>query len=378
MTRLREKKVHRKKKLWQKLLIIIGAVIGSLAALFILLLAFLTITEYRPKASETLTVEMTGEGEKKNLAVGDSLELVTWNTGFAALGDNADFFMDGGSMVYTADKARVKKNLKDMEDRLSELKPDIIFLQEIDKKSSRSYRINEVKDMLEKLSSAYAGTQLDSAFAYNFKVAYVPYPIPPIGHVESGILTITSLDIVDAERINLPCPFSWPVRMANLKRGLLVTRIPVAGSGDRELVLINLHMEAYDDGEGKIEQTKMLADIMDQEIQKGNYVIAGGDFNQTFSSIDTSMYPEYEGNWMCGRIDVEDFSEGWQFAMDNTTPTCRSLDRPLAGADLSNFQFYMIDGYIVSENVRIDEVKTMDYGFIVSDHNPVYLKVTFQ
>ena len=51
---------------------------------------------------------------------------------------------------------------------------------------------------------------------------------------------------------------------------------------DREPVLVNLHLEAYDDGEGKIAQTNQLRDYIEDEYAKGNYVIAGGDFNQVF------------------------------------------------------------------------------------------------
>lgn len=45
---------------------------------------------------------------------------------------------------------------------------------------------------------------------------------------------------------------------------------------------MNLHLEAYDDGEGKEAQTAMLLQILQEEYVKGNYVIAGGDFNQSF------------------------------------------------------------------------------------------------
>lgn len=51
---------------------------------------------------------------------------------------------------------------------------------------------------------------------------------------------------------------------------------------DAQLVLVNLHLEAYDDGEGKAAQTAALTSFLEQEYAKGNYVIAGGDFNQTF------------------------------------------------------------------------------------------------
>jgi len=50
-------------------------------------------------------------------------------------------------------------------------------------------------------------------------------------------------------------------------------------------VLVNLHLEAYDSGEGKIAQTKLLVEFLEQEYAKGNYVIAGGDFNQDRKSV---------------------------------------------------------------------------------------------
>ena len=66
-----------------------------------------------------------------------------------------------------------------------------------------------------------------------------------------------------------------------------VNRIPIENS-DKQLVIVNLHLEAYDSGEGKIAQTNMLADILRTEAEAGNYVIAAGDFNQAFSGTDTS------------------------------------------------------------------------------------------
>jgi endonuclease/exonuclease/phosphatase family metal-dependent hydrolase len=38
----------------------------------------------------------------------------------------------------------------------------------------------------------------------------------------------------------------------------------------------------------------------------------------------------------------------------------------------------MIDGFIVSSNVSVDEVSTLDLGFAASDHNPVEMSVTLR
>lgn len=76
-----------------------------------------------------------------------------------------------------------------------------------------------------------------------------------MGKVKSGLNTFARCELKDTERISLPVPFSWPLRVANLKRCILVSRVDIEGS-DKQLVLMNMHLEAYDSGEGKIAQTK--------------------------------------------------------------------------------------------------------------------------
>ncbi len=80
---------------------------------------------------------------------------------------------------------------------------------------------------------------------------------------------------------------------------------------------------------------------------------------------------------MCGTLDESAFAGNWQFVMDNSVPSCRSLDRAYDG-DTDNFQFYMIDGFIVSDNLKVNSIETHDFGFENSDHNPVTLNVTLE
>ena len=344
---------------------------GFLAILLILVLllaagiAYLSVTEYKPAEVETMAIE--GKGTR-SLSVGDSLTVLSWNIGYGALGDNADFFMEGGEMVTTADEARVKENLKGIAKGIGDVSPDITMLQEVDSDSVRSHHIDETAY----LDGLWSDDITTEALYHS---GFVPYPVPPIGTVHMNLQTLSKYPASEATRIQLPVPFKWPVRTANLKRCLLVTRIPLKDS-DKELVVVNLHLEAYDSGEGKAEQTKMLRNLLETEYKKGNYVLAAGDFNQSFSNVDMTNYQIREGVWAPGVLDVSEFSDDFVLKMDNTTPTCRGLDQPYAGVDEKSVQYYMVDGFIVSKNLKVDSLKTQDYGFRNTDHNPVVLEAT--
>lgn len=331
------------------------------------LLAFLTVTEYEPGDTEKLKAE--GEASK-TLNIGDTITLLTFNTGYAALDKDHDFFMDGGKNVNCDSEEQVINNLNGIINILKEVDADVTFLQEVDVNSKRSANVNQSQYY-------YDISETDvQAFAYNFKCLYIPYPVlEPIGKVNSGILTLSKFAAKETERIALPTAFDWPVRTCQLKRGLLLMRIPIEDS-TKELVIINLHLEAYDDGEGKIEQTKILANVLKSEYEKGNYCIAGGDFNQTFPSVNAYIYPLINEDYFTpGILDTSLWSESWSFAADDSCPTARLLNQPYNAAN-SNNQFYVIDGFILSPNIRLESVKTLDKGFEYSDHNPVTLEVT--
>lgn len=328
-------------------------------------LGWLTAVEYMPAPVED--AELVRTGANQPVKTGVDLSLLTWNIGYAGLGKNEDFFMDGGKMSKPRDRDVALGYLEGIQRTLARQAADIFLLQEVDADSSRSYNIDERSYLDEGMSSV--------CFAPNYSCPFVPYPWPPIGRVYSGLFTMTNgLTIDRAERVSLPCPFSWPVRVANLKRCLLVSYLPVDGS-DRQLVLINLHLEAYDSGEGKIAQTKQLRDFMESEYKKGNYVIAGGDFNQAFPG-SFELYPNrHVENWAPGELSEAELPAGFRLVYDSSTPTCRLLNQPYNPADRENTQHYVIDGMIFSPNVELKSVETVDAGFAYADHNPVRVVV---
>ncbi len=340
-----------------------GIILLIILTLLVCAVLWLTIREYRPQKKESLKVPEN----TKILSRDDSLRIMTYNIGYAGLDKSEDFFMDGGSQVQPDNKDQVEKNLKGIQNILEENPTDVYFLQEVDKDSKRSFHIDETEYLKEALD-------MEGIFSCNFKCDFVPYPLPPIGKVNSGIFTMTNLKTNSAARLSLPESFKWPVKTCNLKRCMQETRIPLEDT-NAELVLINFHLEAYDDGDGKIAQSKMLAEKLSKEYEAGNYVIAGGDFNQTFEGMDKYLITNTE-NWVPGVISKDTLPKHFSFAIDDTYPTCRLLNAPYTGS-YDTSQVYVIDGFIVSDNIKVSDISVINTDFEYTDHQPVQMEISF-
>lgn len=346
------------KRILKLLAVLVGALVLALAGLIV----FLSVSEYKPAPIQDADHFISASNAAP---AGQSLRICTWNIGYGGLGKDSDFFMDGGKMVNPPSSAAIRTNLEGIRGFVAGTPADVWLFQEVDVDSARS----EHKNQFNLLDNTVAGS---AAMAYNYNCPFVPIPMPPIGKVESGVATMTELAVTGTpQRIALPCPFSWPVSTANLKRCLLLTRVDVEGT-DKELVLINLHLEAYESGEGRIAQARQLVELMQEEYKKGNFVIAGGDFNQSFpGALDTFPLKD-PAAWAPGVLEESALPEGFGFAFDPEMPTCRLLDKPYTPDN----QLYLIDGFILSPNVRLDRVETAALDFEHADHNPVLLDVT--
>ena len=359
------KKKHRALKI---VFICVGGFLALVLTLVGGFLIFATATTLQVKDEEDMKINGSVV-DKVN--ADQTLKLLTWNVGYGALDEKQDCYWDGGKGVTGESKEVVKNNIETISQKIAQEDPDIFFIQEIDINSKRSFNINELQLLREVKEDDY-----NNSYACNFKAGFIPLPLyNPFGKVEGGITTFCRYRITESKRVQLPIPFKWPVSLLNLKRCLLVNRSPIGGS-DKELVTINLHLEAYDDGEGKAKQLKQLMDIMEEEYAKGNYVIAGGDFNQCFSNVDLAKYPKMN-DWVCPIIDVTQYPD-FTFSMDDTVPTCRSLYKTYADNDHSytSFQHYMLDGFITSNNINVKTIETLDLDFKNTDHNPVVMSVT--
>jgi len=334
------------------LLILVGA--------FLLFLLYATIDDYRPQEVSAQSSECEPD------IITDSLQikLLIWNIGYAGLDASMDFFYDGGKQM-RPDKEGVEGNMKGINSTLSLYKGfDFIMLQEVDQKSKRSYHINEFQTIKDQFKD------YNSSFGVNYDVGFVPIPLTePMGGVKSGLMTLSLPSPSNVERRSFPGNYSWPMKLFMLDRCFLVNRYQV--SNQKELVLINTHNSAYDDGSLRAQQMTYLSEYLLSEYEKGNYVIVGGDWNQTPYGLEPELPSHHFDTDNLTFIEKDYPAPGWNWAYDASLPTNRRVATPY---DKSNSLTTVIDCFLASPNVELSEVKTIDLNFQYSDHQPVQIQ----
>jgi hypothetical protein len=97
------------------------------------------ISDYKP--GEMTSIELND----KPAVIADSatLTFLTWNIGYCGLDKDMDFFYDGGTKVFTSEE-KCLENLSSITRFLKENDTiDFMNLQEVDRRSKRSYNFDE-------------------------------------------------------------------------------------------------------------------------------------------------------------------------------------------------------------------------------------------
>jgi endonuclease/exonuclease/phosphatase family metal-dependent hydrolase len=303
-----------------------------------------TLTDFKPPTEEALKIEAVNAQRPDSI-----IQIFNWNIGYCGLGEESDFFYDGGSTV-RMDQTTVQKNLNGVMNTLKYYdEADIVLLQEVDTLSKRSWELNEYTDIAQILP------EHNRSFALNYNVNFIPIPFTePMGKVMGGLASYNRFTVTSATRHQFPSSYAWPNSIYFLDRCFMVQRMPYK---DVELVVINTHNSAYDDGSLKAAEMDYLKDFLVSEEEKGNYIIVGGDWNQHAPGNGDRQVPN-------------DYIDGWNWVFDTSFPTNRNLEKPYVAGET---QTQVIDFFLCSPNVEALEVKVINLDFEFSDHQPVIL-----
>ena len=205
----------------------------------------------------------------------------------------------------------------------------------------------------------------------NYDVFFVPIPVmSPYGRVLSGIATMSKTEPLSSTRHSFPGNYPWPKGTFMLDRCFLVSRYPL--SNGKQLLVMNTHNSAYEDGSLRKGQMETLHGFLTAEYEKGNYLIVGGDWNQTPAGFN----PQFEKNIFdtIGLSYIEhDYLPGdWTWFYDPAVPSNRRVAIPY---DPEICPTTVIDYFLLSPNVEPINIHGVGMDFVPSDHQPVLAKV---
>lgn len=341
---------------------IVGLIVLFSMFSLLVLLAFLQFTEFKP-VSLSKSLPSGGNGAP---ATGREISFFSWNIGYAGMGSEMDFFYDGGRRTRQSKQQTLAcfTGIKQII-RNSDTIP-FVFLQEMDRYSKRSWEFDEFEEISEILPGHA------KIFSKNYECRFVPVPVAdPMGRVRSGLATFSIFQPGACETRYYHSDFPWPTRLVMLKRCFALFRFSLHNKKD--LVVVNLHNSAYDStGLLREKELRILDSVLNTEYRKGNYVVAGGDWNinprgfnpmsVTTNDVVTKSVPPFPDNILTG----------WQFVFDPKVPTLRYSNE---GYQKGRTRTTIIDFFVVSPNIRVLGVKTSNLGFKLSDHNPMIMRI---
>lgn len=311
------------------------------------------------RTNRAVTMEITGSFANAEREA-EILTVTIWNIGYSSLGSESDFIADGGKHILPPSRRIVEKNLNGIVRILTGLSSEILMLQEI---SGPSF-LTRGHDVLGAVNNALA--ERNNAFSADFSILGTPYPFNP----RHGLYTSLSIGPTTREIVPLPLEPDFMAGLTKRLYHLHVIRFP-ANNGN--WTIINLHLSAFDNGANvRKKQLDAVFDFAASEYAQGNYVIIGGDWNLEFARPPRPSTTADRDLFWIHPFPHSELPESWKIAMDDMVPTVRTNERPYKRNE--NFTT-IIDAFVVSPNISIESVNTLDTNFEFTDHQPVTVRV---
>lgn len=348
---------------------IIGIVVAALVVIVAAYVAYAYFSFHRIKDSQSLTINQQSASEQ--IPTGQELMITSYNIGFGAYSDDYTFFMDGGKESWAFSEDAVYENIAGAMGVINEQAPDIALFQEVDFDATRSYHVDERELVTGGMNDI---GQYSYTFAQNYDSPFLMYPIfQPHGKNKAGIMTFSNAQINHSMRRSLPIEEGIS-KVLDLDR--CYSKNHIATDNGNQLIVYNLHLSAYTADASTAEtQLKMIIEDMQREYKRGNYCIAGGDFNRDLLGNSPEIFhtAKLDDNWaqpVNMDLFTEDITLVAPFDENNLAASCRNPDKPYEKGDF----VVTVDGFIVSANVEVVYSNVIETDYKYSDHNPVMMQ----
>lgn len=294
----------------------------------------------------------------------DTLTVMTYNIGYLS-GNSNNLPVRESVNFYRSNLQRVAR-------LLNRVQPDIVGYQEIDFASSRSYYMNQL-DSLAKYTSLHF-----AALTVNWDKRYVPFPYwPPavhFGRVLSGQAVQSRFPVISNERMVLPRPQNnaFYYDAFYLERLAQVAEIDVG----RPLIIINVHLEAYDTATRERQAQKVLR--LAQKYVETYPVLLIGDFNSPLpnSKLGNKSPASNEHRWQD--------DESMHILLSESKLAEAFANELANGEEIFSYTFSSFEPHVKIDHIfyNTNKIQPLDW-FVVhdstqaSDHLPVVMRFRF-
>lgn len=333
--------------------------------IFFIILAF--YTKFDPDDVSSLNVFNNQVGI---VELEDTISLLTYNIGHGGLDSDWDSYSYGGREARAKSHNQVEENLQSMIQIIDDVNPDIFLLQGLDTNSRRSYYTDQLGFFNEKYPN------YSYVFAKNKDIRFLPLPIhKPVGRIQSGIATFSKYSTIEGLRFSLPSNGNLLTNIFEYKWAITKTKYET--DFDSDLVVINVKLSPYGEGDFiREEQLNFLKLLLEEEYEKGNYLLVGGDYSHNLPGVDPFNF-RYSEEWPTWLKNIpDDYQVGnFSWEIDESQPSFRNLSKPFK---LGKNFVAITDGFLVSDNIEVKDVITINNGFQHSNHNPVTIRFTLK
>jgi endonuclease/exonuclease/phosphatase family metal-dependent hydrolase len=211
-----------------------------------------------PEPSEA--VEVVSPPETALFPRRTRVRVLSWNIQYAGSRKH-HFFYDGGQAAHVP-REDVEETLRAIADVIAQSEADVVLLQEVDRGSDRTHRIDEHAWLVERL-----GYPAHSSAPYH-RVGFLPHPThAPLGRVEMHLTVMSRFALGTAERVSLPLLDEPAWRQAfNLRRQLMTVDLPLQDGGT--LRTFNTHLSAFSKGDGTLDKQMAVLDQRATDAEK--------------------------------------------------------------------------------------------------------------
>lgn len=327
---------------------------GLIAALLALYVGAFLVANHSVTASARDVERAPREGLPQ---AGETLTLLDWNLGYGGLGAGSDFVADGGKSYFPPSRTAVRENVAGIRAFVeSHADVDIVLTQEI----ARGGPVNFWVDLRSEVDAALPDAE--RIFYADFRTRWLPWPL----RLDHGQAIYSRRAVASVDLVPLPAEDAGILGVRR-RYGSVVARLAPSWT------VASVHLAAFDeDAAVRTRQLRQLLAWAQREYESGRHVVLGGDWNLQLTETHFAHTTEQEHLFWLFPFPDDALPEGWRIAIDPSTPTVRTNHRAyVAGENYTT----IIDGFIVSPNVEVEEVRGFDLGFAHSDHQPVRVRV---